>query len=81
MRAQGQTLVPGFAYKGKKTKEREDKLMVKKEIPIYDSLPEGWRIKEGANTAPRGYVWIWNVKSRFGGEYRHGLMKIRKEGK
>lgn len=55
--------------------------MAKKEIPIYDSLPEGWRIKEGANTAPRGYVWIWNVKSHFGGEYRHGLMKIRKEGK
>ena len=55
--------------------------MAKKEIPIYDSLPEGWRIKEGANTAPRGYVWIWNVKSHFGGEYRHGLMKIREEGK
>lgn len=53
--------------------------MAKKEIPIYDSLPEGWRIKENTNTAPRGYVWIWNAKSRFGGEYRHGLMKV-KEG-
>jgi len=55
--------------------------MAKKEIPIYDSLPEGWRIKENTNTAPRGYVWIWNVKSHFGGKYRHGLMKIGKEGK
>lgn len=67
--------------KAKKTKEREETAMAKKEIPIYDSLPEGWRIKENTNTAPRGYVWIWNVKSHFGGEYRHGLMKIGKEGK
>ena len=74
---QGQTLVPGFAVKGKK--QREETAMAKKKIPIYDSLPEGWRIKENTNTAPRGYVWIWNVKSYFGGEYRHGLMKA-KEG-
>lgn len=50
-----------------------------KATKIYDSLPEGWQIKEGAATAPLGYVWIWNGKSRFDGEYRHGLMEIKKE--
>ena len=54
--------------------------MAKKEIPIYDSLPEGWKICKGS-IAPQDYIWIWNGKSRFGGEDRHGLMKIRKEGK
>lgn len=54
--------------------------MAKKKIPIYDSLPEGWKIRKDS-IAPQDYIWIWNGKSRFGGEYRHGLMKVGKEGK
>ena len=80
MRAARSNLGSQFSLIKAETKEREDIAMTRKEIPIYDSLPEGWKIKENASTAPRGYVWIWNVKSHFGGEYRHGLMKIRKEG-
>ena len=60
-------------------KEQEKaKAMIKKN-KIYDSLPEGWKICKGS-MPPQNHIWIWNGKSRFGGEYRHGLMKIRKEG-
>jgi hypothetical protein len=46
------------------------------EIKIYDKMPKGWKRLKGAQTAPRGYEWICNGKSRFGGEYRHALLKI-----
>ena len=44
-------------------------------IPVYDRMPEGWRKIQGALTAPRGYAWIHNGKSLFGGEYRHGFIR------
>lgn len=44
-------------------------------IRVLDHLPEGWRYLEGATTAPLGYRWACNNKSRFGGEYRHALVK------
>lgn len=40
-----------------------------------DRLPEGWRYLGGSTTAPLGYRWACNIKSRFGGEYRHALVK------
>lgn len=43
------------------------------DVPIYDSLPDGWRILKGAMTQPRGTCWIARG-SRFGGTYRHALM-------
>lgn len=46
------------------------------DVRVYDHLPDGWRVIDGANTAPNGYVWICNNKPMFGGEYEHGLMKI-----
>lgn len=46
-----------------------------KEIPVYTTIPDSWRIDEGATTAPRGYVWINNGKSRFGGEYQQVLYR------
>jgi hypothetical protein len=46
------------------------------EIKIYDKMPKGWKRLKGAQTARRGYEWICNGKSRFGGEYRHALLKI-----
>lgn len=45
------------------------------EIKILDSLPKGWKWLDGATTAPLGYRWAWNGKSRFGGEFEHALVK------
>lgn len=47
--------------------------------PTYDSLPDGWRVMEGATCHPRGYVWICNNKSLFSKERRIGLMKVERE--
>lgn len=46
-----------------------------KEYPVYTTIPDGWKIIEGATNAPRGYVWINNGKSRFGGEYQQALYR------
>lgn len=43
---------------------------------IYGSIPDGWTVMDGALTAPVGYVWIHNGKSRFGGEHKQGLYKL-----
>ena len=40
-----------------------------------DHLPEGWLYLDGASTAPLGHRWACNGESRFGGEYRHALIK------
>lgn len=45
---------------------------------IYKRIPKGWKVLKGAITAPDGYVWIWNGKPRFSGEYRAGLVLIDK---
>ena len=42
---------------------------------VLDRLPDGWRYLNGATTAPLGYRWACNNKSRFGGEDRHALVK------
>lgn len=44
-------------------------------IPIYDTMPDGWRVIQGAMTAPNGYVWIYNGKSIFSKEYRHAYLR------
>lgn len=48
------------------------------DILIYNEIPKGWEILNGAQTAPKGYAWIWNKKSRFGAskDFQHGLLKI-----
>jgi hypothetical protein len=50
------------------------------QIQIYDEMPTGWKRLKGAQTAPLGYEWIWNGKSRFGGEYRHALLRTEQTG-
>lgn len=40
-----------------------------------DRLPEGWKALEGATTAPKGWYWASNGKSRFSGEYEHALVR------
>lgn len=47
-----------------------------KNVVIYKNIPDGWKVREGAQTAPLGYVWIWNGKSRFSREYRAALVPI-----
>ncbi|MDD3231655.1 MAG: hypothetical protein PHE09_20975 [Oscillospiraceae bacterium] len=47
-----------------------------KEAPFYDAVPEGWKRIRGAMTAPLGYCWIWNGKSRFGGECEQGIVTL-----
>jgi len=42
-------------------------------VELLQEIPEGWKISEGA-LAPRGFVWINNGKSRFGGEYVAALV-------
>lgn len=41
-----------------------------------DHIPDGWRKVKGALTAPIGWVWYCNGKSRFSGnkEYEHALV-------
>lgn len=48
--------------------------MKKNGFEVWDEIPEGWKRLEGATTAPRGYVIIYNGKSLFGGERRMALV-------
>lgn len=43
-----------------------------------DHIPSGWREITTATTAPDGWVWFGNCKSRFTNphEYKHGLVPI-----
>lgn len=44
-------------------------------IRVYERKPNGWKEDTGATTAPVGYKWINNCKSRFGGEFKQALLK------
>lgn len=33
----------------------------------------GWQVDKGATTAPKGYTWINNGESRFGGKFKQAL--------
>ncbi len=41
--------------------------------------PKGWVNLRSSTTAPRGYEWYSNGKSRFKSGYRHALVKISKK--
>lgn len=47
-------------------------------VRFYKTLPKGWKMLEGATTAPNGYAWIYNGKNPFsdGDEYKSGLLKL-----
>lgn len=45
-------------------------------IKILGSLPNGWKYLDGATTAPNGFRWASNVKSRFSAGYRHALVRV-----
>lgn len=42
---------------------------------VLDVLPKGWKVLKGATTAPKGYVWASNGKSRFSKDYKNALVK------
>lgn len=50
-----------------------------KVLKIYDTMPEGWIVLEGASNTPRGYKMIWNKKSFFSKDSELGLLKIKEE--
>lgn len=45
------------------------------EIRVYSRMPKGWKETKGATTAPRGYKWIDNGKSLFGGKHQSAFIK------
>ena len=44
------------------------------DVKILDEKPEGWIKLDGSTTAPNGYEWYSNGKSRFDGKYDHALV-------
>ena len=51
-----------------------------KTIQRFDKAPEGWRKTSSTLTAPNGYEWYNNGKSRFnnkGKDYKNALVKIK----
>ena len=62
-------------YENEKNEKYSTDYWKSKNVDMYDSAPDGWSKLEGATTAPRGYAWYSNNKSRFGGEYEHALVK------
>ena len=44
-------------------------------VRTYTRLPKGWKETKGATTAPKGYTWIDNGKSRFSGKRKSALVK------
>ncbi len=55
----------------------EDNKWKLKDKKVYDEMPKGWRIIEGATTHPKGYKWISNGKSLFSGERETAYLKIK----
>ena len=46
-------------------------------VPVKEKLPYGWKEAEGGLTAPYGYGWISNGKSRFSGLRKTALLRIK----
>ena len=70
-----------YGEKGKNSNEKYSiDYFKQKGVEIKDSVPEGYVKLEGATTAPKGYEWYSNGKSRFGGEYKNALVKKEENG-
>lgn len=46
---------------------------------IYEEMPEGWAVIEGVGSPLFEHVFICNQKSRFSGEYKTALLKLKKK--
>lgn len=60
-----------------KTQEEALEYWRNRGVEILEEVPEGWTITEGTLTEPIGYRWCSNGKSRFGGERKTALIKIK----
>ena len=79
------SLNPGFCrgfVEARKSKERNNmknhdvlSLLGDPKVAKLENLPEGWRRNEKAMTAPRGWYWADNGKSRFKPGFEHALVK------
>lgn len=49
----------------RKTGRTNDGKQLYKEVRVFKKLPKGWKVTEGALTAPSGYKWINNGESIF----------------
>ena len=49
--------------------------MLERLLKIVEKIPDGWKILEGATTAPKGYKWVYNGKSLFSGKREKALLK------
>lgn len=49
---------------------------IDKGIKVLTEMPKGWRVLEGATTAPIGYKWISNGKSFFSKDFESALLKM-----
>lgn len=58
------------------TKTQALNYFINKGVKVLNEMPNGWRVIQGAITAPRGYKWVNNGKSLFSKEYEHALLKI-----
>jgi hypothetical protein len=80
------SLNPGFCrgfVETRKSKERNNmknhdvlSLLGDPKVAKLETLPEGWRRNEKAMTAPRGWYWADNGKSRFKPGFEHALIKM-----
>lgn len=49
--------------------------MLERLVKIVEKMPDGWKILEGATTAPKGYKWVYNGESLFSGKREKALLK------
>ena len=55
---------------------KPNRLLSDSSVLKLNTLPEGWNRNDKAMTAPRGWMWADNGKSRFGGGYRQALVRL-----
>jgi len=61
-----------MASKNRTIKQKGGEKGMNKKI---NKKPRGWIKTRGATTAPKGYYWVSNGKSRFSGERKIALVK------
>ena len=49
--------------------------MLERLVKIVEKIPTGWKLLEGATTAPKGYKWVYNGQSLFSGNRERALLK------
>ena len=56
--------------------EKTDNGGIKIKLEVYNSMPFGWHILPGAQTAPRGFAWIYNGKSTFCADRKIAFIRL-----